>query len=103
MRERDDGSHQLGTLGRGNHFLELQREPDGQLWLMVHSGSRVTRDRLARELHGVYVDPRALGGLREEAPSAYKDIRAVMKSQRELVGVVRTVMPILTHKGVERR
>jgi tRNA-splicing ligase RtcB len=31
---------QLGTLGGGNHFLEIQRDEDGALWLMVHSGSR---------------------------------------------------------------
>ena len=31
---------QLGTLGSGNHFLELQSDEDGALWLMVHSGLR---------------------------------------------------------------
>ena len=31
---------QIGTLGGGNHFIELQRANDGFLWLMVHSGSR---------------------------------------------------------------
>jgi tRNA-splicing ligase RtcB len=30
----------LGTLGGGNHFLELDRDADGGLWLLVHSGSR---------------------------------------------------------------
>ncbi len=30
----------LGTLGGGNHFLELDRDADGQVWLLVHSGSR---------------------------------------------------------------
>ena len=30
----------LGTLGAGNHFLELDRDADGGLWLLVHSGSR---------------------------------------------------------------
>lgn len=30
----------LGTLGGGNHFLELDRDADGRLWLLVHSGSR---------------------------------------------------------------
>jgi len=30
----------LGTLGGGNHFIELQRGSDGYLWLMLHSGSR---------------------------------------------------------------
>ncbi len=31
---------QFGTLGRGNHFVELQADEDDRLWLMVHSGSR---------------------------------------------------------------
>lgn len=39
LKQRD-GRLQLGTLGRGNHFLELQRDEQGELWLMVHSGSR---------------------------------------------------------------
>ncbi len=35
-----DARVQLGTLGRGNHFLEFQQDAEGSLWLMVHSGSR---------------------------------------------------------------
>jgi tRNA-splicing ligase RtcB (3'-phosphate/5'-hydroxy nucleic acid ligase) len=35
-----DGRVQLGSLGRGNHFLEFQADPEHQLWLLVHSGSR---------------------------------------------------------------
>ena len=31
---------QLGTLGGGNHFIEIQKGDDGRIWLMVHSGSR---------------------------------------------------------------
>jgi tRNA-splicing ligase RtcB len=31
---------QQGTMGGGNHFLEIQRDEDDNLWLMVHSGSR---------------------------------------------------------------
>lgn len=34
------GRVELGTLGRGNHFVELQRDDDDRLWLMIHSGSR---------------------------------------------------------------
>jgi tRNA-splicing ligase RtcB len=33
-------SLQLGTLGGGNHFVELQADEEDRLWLMVHSGSR---------------------------------------------------------------
>ena len=40
QRELDSARRQLGTLGGGNHFLEIQRGDDGFIWLMVHSGSR---------------------------------------------------------------
>ena len=35
-----DGAYQLGTLGRGNHFLELARDDEGAAWAVVHTGSR---------------------------------------------------------------
>ena len=31
---------QLGTLGGGNHFIEIQKGDDGHIWFMIHSGSR---------------------------------------------------------------
>ncbi len=45
LRDRE-GLVQLGTLGRGNHFLELQSGDDGRYWLMVHSGSRAMGPRI---------------------------------------------------------
>ena len=36
----------LGTMGGGNHFLELQRSAAGALWLMLHSGSRGIGSRI---------------------------------------------------------
>src|SRR5438445_7349882 len=30
----------LGTLGGGNHFIELATDEDGHVWLTLHSGSR---------------------------------------------------------------
>lgn len=35
-----DGLLQLGTLGRGNHFLEVQVTATGEIWIMIHTGSR---------------------------------------------------------------
>jgi tRNA-splicing ligase RtcB len=37
---RVDGQLQFGTLGGGNHFVEMQTDETGKLWLMIHSGSR---------------------------------------------------------------
>lgn len=31
---------QFGSLGGGNHFLEMQRDQEGGVWIMLHSGSR---------------------------------------------------------------
>ena len=31
---------EVGTLGGGNHFIELQKDETGTLWIMIHSGSR---------------------------------------------------------------
>lgn len=42
-----DGRLQVGTLGRGNHFVELQRDEAGMLWIMVHSGSRAMGQAVA--------------------------------------------------------
>jgi tRNA-splicing ligase RtcB len=31
---------QIGTLGGGNHFIEIQKGSDNHIWIMIHSGSR---------------------------------------------------------------
>lgn len=31
---------EVGTLGGGNHFIELQKDEEDTLWVMIHSGSR---------------------------------------------------------------
>jgi tRNA-splicing ligase RtcB len=38
---------QLGTLGGGNHFIEVCLDTDGAVWLMLHSGSRFIGAALA--------------------------------------------------------
>jgi tRNA-splicing ligase RtcB len=37
---RAPGLRQLGTLGSGNHFIELHLDPRGAVWVLVHAGSR---------------------------------------------------------------
>lgn len=39
-REFFSAQKQIGTLGGGNHFIEIQRGSDGHVWFMIHSGSR---------------------------------------------------------------
>lgn len=39
-QEYDSALFQIGTLGGGNHFIEIQKGSDGYIWIMIHSGSR---------------------------------------------------------------
>ena len=39
-QEYNSALSQLGTLGGGNHFIEIQKGNDGFVWIMIHSGSR---------------------------------------------------------------
>lgn len=40
LDEYDNARKSLGTLGGGNHFIEIQKGSDGHIWIMIHSGSR---------------------------------------------------------------
>jgi tRNA-splicing ligase RtcB len=39
---------QLGTLGSGNHFIEVVADEDDKIWLFLHSGSRGIGNRIAQ-------------------------------------------------------
>lgn len=39
---------QLGTLGSGNHFIELTVDEEGRVWLFLHSGSRGVGNKIAQ-------------------------------------------------------
>lgn len=58
--KRREGRLELGTLGRGNHFLEVQRDDDDVLWLAVHSGSRCMGPAIRRH-HEAIAERDALG------------------------------------------
>ncbi|WP_025209817.1 RtcB family protein [Hippea sp. KM1] len=50
-REYDNALHSLGTLGGGNHFIEIQEGSDGFIWVMIHSGSRNLGKQVADHYH----------------------------------------------------
>ncbi|MDX9734797.1 MAG: RtcB family protein [Thermoanaerobaculia bacterium] len=50
--ELDRGNHparHLGTLGTGNHFIELCLDEAGRVWLLLHSGSRGVGNRIGTD------------------------------------------------------
>jgi tRNA-splicing ligase RtcB len=47
-KEGGKSGKQIGTLGGGNHFIELCLDGDKQVWLMLHSGSRNIGNEIAK-------------------------------------------------------
>ncbi|WP_282037452.1 RtcB family protein [Saccharicrinis aurantiacus] len=47
-RHLDKAKMQIGSLGGGNHFIEIQHGSDGCIWVMIHSGSRNLGNQVAQ-------------------------------------------------------
>ena len=55
---------------------------------------------VARQYGAVVFDRRLADRLRDEAPDSYRDLRPVLKAQRDLARTVRRLEPLLSFKGV---
>jgi len=51
QQQIESARRSLGTLGAGNHFIEIQAQENGVVWAMVHSGSRNFGLKVAGEYH----------------------------------------------------
>jgi len=98
-----------GSMGAASFHVEGRGEPEalsssahGAGRVMSRSAARhaVSERELRRQMAGVCYDERLAAALRDEAPSAYKDVRAVLRAQRELVRITRELRPLVTYKGV---
>ena len=95
------GSLSFHVEGRGHEeALCSSAHGAGRALSRTAARGKVTERELRRQMEGVWYDSRIAGRLRDEAPSAYKDIRAVLRAQKELVKVTRTLRPVLNYKGV---
>ena len=73
----------IGTLGGGNHFIEMNKDEDDNLYLVVHSGSRYLGKQIAE-----YYQNRAI---KELVRKSQKEIIAELKSQgrdKEIQGAI---------------
>ena len=51
-----NGANHLGSLGTGNHFIEVCLDEAGQVWFMLHSGSRGVGNRFGEFFIGMARD-----------------------------------------------
>ena len=94
------GSASFHTLGRGlPESLCSSSHGAGRAMSRTEASQQIGERQLLAEMRGVWFDQRQAGQLRDEAPSAYKDIFAVMRAQRDLTRIVRRLQPVLNYKG----
>lgn len=89
--EKENALIHLGSLGSGNHFIEVCLDEDDRVWLMLHSGSRGIGNAVgrffieqAREMltrRGVHVPDKDLAWLAEGEPEFEDYIEAVLWAQ----------------------
>jgi tRNA-splicing ligase RtcB len=95
----------MGTLsvhveGRGcPESLRSSAHGAGRLLSRRAARDRFVKADLRRQMEGIWFDPRLIDSLREESPKSYKDVRAVLRAQADLVSVTRTLHPLLVYKG----
>ena len=95
------GSASFHVVGRGcGDALCSSSHGAGRALSRTEASRAIGARQLERELRGVWFDHRQAQRLRDEAPSAYKDIHAVMRAQRELTCITRELRPLLSYKGV---
>ena len=56
FQEYESARKQIGTLGGGNHFWEVQKGDDGHIWIMIHSGSRNLGFKVANHYNKLAVE-----------------------------------------------
>jgi tRNA-splicing ligase RtcB len=94
------GSLSYHVVGRGcTDALCSSAHGAGRILSRTEARRKITSRELQRQMGQVWYDFRQSDRLRDEAPGAYKDIRAVARAQRDLVKVVRVLQPVLNYKG----
>lgn len=74
----DRASLSIGTLGGGNHFIEVNKDEDGNLYLVIHSGSRYLGKQVAE-----YYQDIAIKNLKDKRGNKQEIINKLKKEGRE--------------------
>ena len=89
----------LGTLGGGNHFIEIDRSDDGTLWLVIHTGSRNLGKQVCQHYQELAV---ALAEGREEYTEEMPRLIERLKAegrQREIQQELKNLRAAVNHKA----
>jgi tRNA-splicing ligase RtcB (3'-phosphate/5'-hydroxy nucleic acid ligase) len=86
----------IGTLGGGNHFIELGKDEEGFLWLTFHSGSR-NFGKMVAEYHQEVAEKQLLGPDEDE----FKRQVEIIKTTKKGKGIQEAIQAL--RKGMSKR
>ena len=98
-----------GSMGTATYHVTGRGEPlalrssshgAGRAFSRSEARERIRARDLRREMGRVHFDRARAARLVDQAPSAYRDVRAVMRAQRDLVRIERRLRPPLCYKGL---
>jgi tRNA-splicing ligase RtcB len=109
MKDSNSWLYQLGSLGSGNHFIEICLDEEDQVWVMLHSGSRGIGNHIGRyfialaqkemEVHFIQLPNRDLAYLCEGTQSFDDYVEAVgwaqdyaLENRRQMMTMVLEVL-----------
>jgi tRNA-splicing ligase RtcB (3'-phosphate/5'-hydroxy nucleic acid ligase) len=94
------GTASFHVSGRNNaDSLHSSSHGAGQKLSRTEARRAISTQQLDYELESVWFDQRRVFALRDEAPTAYKGIHAVMRAQKSLIRITRELRPLLSYKG----
>jgi tRNA-splicing ligase RtcB len=85
--EKTNHRSHLGTLGSGNHFIEVCLDQDGFVWFMLHSGSRGVGNAIGT----MFIELARRDAMRHEASLPDRDLAYFREGSRHFDDYVRAV------------
>jgi tRNA-splicing ligase RtcB (3'-phosphate/5'-hydroxy nucleic acid ligase) len=111
LRQRRHPSVQLGTLGGGNHFIEVCLDEEDRVWIMLHSGSRgignqigqvfITKAKQHMEQRDVHLTNKDLAWL-DEGTAAFEEYVEAVSWAQEFAAENRRAMLAAVTEAVAR-
>ena len=105
---RGRAENSIGTLGGGNHFLEVAQGADGSVYLVIHSGSRHLGKQVAEHYQKVAVkraEDRSEGVQaivdKLKAEGRHREIEGAVSEYKRSVGVVNRMLAYVTGSDMD--
>lgn len=80
----------LGTLGGGNHFIEVDKDSGGNLWLVIHTGSRHLGIEVCHYYQDLAYDRLRKDGVKKKVEAAVERLKAEGR-QREIEKTIKAI------------